>query len=203
MATVGVNNLKVALVDAKTQQLVSGAEGLSVSGILEIGDESLGINQADISGLNPSQSKVYGSNKLQNVTVGKAEPTLKVTINDLEASVKEKILGHESDGKGGYVPSSDPKYHVAVLASADTFDKSGKVYWGFGNAVASISDEKLETNDNQEKRNADEVTFTALACRAFKDQAYKKYVSTDSKFDEANMLKEVFGGYTASEVTSH
>ena len=46
------------------------------------------------------------------------------------------------------------------------------------------------------------MTYNALTTTVFGDETHKIYYSGDSKFDKANMLKEVFGGYTAAAAGS-
>ena len=41
------------------------------------------------------------------------------------------------------------------------------------------------------------MTYNALSAKAFGGEPIKKYFSGASGFQEANMLREVFGGYTA------
>lgn len=42
------------------------------------------------------------------------------------------------------------------------------------------------------------MTYNALSAKAFNGEPLKKYYSGASSFDKTNMLKEVFGGYTAT-----
>ena len=44
------------------------------------------------------------------------------------------------------------------------------------------------------------MTYNALSAKAFGGEPIKKYYSGASGFQEANMLAEVFGGYTAAAV---
>ena len=52
--------------------------------------------------------------------------------------------------------------------------------------------------DNAQTRQDDHVTYNALSAIAFGNEPFKKYYTGDSKFDKANMYKEVFGGYVLS-----
>ena len=42
------------------------------------------------------------------------------------------------------------------------------------------------------------MTYNALSAKAFKGEPLKKYYSGAEGFQKADMLKEVFGGYTAT-----
>ena len=44
------------------------------------------------------------------------------------------------------------------------------------------------------------MTYNALSAKAFGGEPLKKYFSGASGFQKADMLKEVFGGYTAGAV---
>ena len=46
------------------------------------------------------------------------------------------------------------------------------------------------------------MTYNALSAKAFKGEPLKKYYSGADGFQEADMLKEVFGGYTATPALS-
>ena len=52
--------------------------------------------------------------------------------------------------------------------------------------------------DTAQTRNDDNMTYNALSAKAFNGEPLKKYYSGADGFQEANMLAEVFGGYTAT-----
>lgn len=201
MALVGLKMVTVGLVDPVTQQLIKGAaDGLSESGIVEIDDTMLGSKTANISGIEGSATKVPGNNKTQDVMIAPGSPTVAFDFNNLDFDVKQKMLGFKSDGKGGYALTG-AKPHVAVLVESETLDRKDSIFFGFANGIMQETAQNIGTDtDTAQTRNDDNMTYNALSAIGFKDEPMKKYYSGATQFDKVNMLKEVFGGYTAPTV---
>lgn len=196
MAIVGLKMVKLALVDAKTQQLIKGEQGLSADGILAVDSSMLGTKTANISNMEGQATKVNGNNAVQDVIVGPGSPTVALDFNNLDFEVKQKLLGFKSDSKGGYVMQGD-KPHVALLIESETLDRAHSVYFGFGNGIMQETAQNVATDtDTAQTREDDNMTYNALSTKAFGGEPIKKFYSGASGFEEANMLKEVFGGYT-------
>ena len=195
MAIVGLKLVKLALVDPKTQQIIKGEEGLSPDGVIEIDSKMLGTRTANISNLEGQATKVPGNNEVQDVMIAPGSPTVAFEFNNLDFEIKQKILGFKADGKGGYVKQGD-KPHVAVLIESQTLDRKSSVFFGFANGIFQESAQNVGTDtDTAQTRQNDHLTYNALSAIAFGNEPIKKYYSGDSKFDKANMYKEVFGGY--------
>ncbi|GEL39259.1 small major structural protein [Lacticaseibacillus paracasei subsp. tolerans] len=197
MATVGLYQIQLALVDAK-QKLISGADtGLSTDGVYTVDHKDLGTKTANITGLAGTIAKIYGNNNVQDVTVGTSEPSVALNINNLDYKIKQQIKGFVSDKKGGYT-DEDLKAHVALLITTQTIDRTHFVYYGFGDGIMTETAANIQTDAAAEQRVDDALTYTALSTMAFNNQPYKIYSDLDSKFDKATMYKEVFGGYVLS-----
>lgn len=200
MAVVGLKMVTVALVDPITQKLIAGADGLSESGIVEIDDTMLGSKTANISGIEGSATKVPGNNKTQDVMIAPGSPTVAFDFNNLDFDVKQKMLGFKSDGKGGYALTG-AKPHVAVLIESETLNRKNSIFFGFANGIMQETAQNIGTDtDTAQTRNDDNMTYNALSAIGFKDEPMKKYFTGATQFDKVNMLKEVFGGYTAPTV---
>lgn len=196
MAIVGLKLVKLALVDPKTQQLIKGEEGLSTDGVIEIDSKMLGTRTANISSLEGQATKVPGNNTVQDVMIGPGSPTVAFDFNNIDFDIKQKILGFESDKKGGYVYKGE-KPHVAVLIESQTLDRKNSVFFGFANGIFQESTQNIGTDtDTAQTRQTDNMTYNALSAIAFNGEPIKKYFSGASGFDIASMHKEVFGGYT-------
>lgn len=196
MAIVGLKMVKLALVDAKTQQIIKGEQGLSADGILAVDSSMLGTKTANISNMEGQATKVPGNNSVQDVMIAPGSPTVALDFNNLDFEVKQKLLGFKPDGKGGYVMQGD-KPHVALLIESETLDRAHSVYFGFGNGIMQETAQNVATDtDTAQTREDDNMTYNALSAKAFNGEPLKKYYSGASGFEEANMLKEVFGGYT-------
>ncbi|VTZ97118.1 hypothetical protein LRHP344_02967 [Lacticaseibacillus rhamnosus] len=197
MATVGLYQIQLALVDEK-QKLISGADtGLSTDGIYTVDHKDLGTKTANITGLAGTIAKIYGNNNVQDVTVGTSEPSVALDINNLNYQIKQQIKGFVSDKKGGWI-DENLKAHVALLITTQTIDRTHFVYYGFGDGIMTETAANIQTDAAAEQRVDDTLTYTALSTMAFNNQPYKIYSDLDSKFDKANMYKEVFGGYVLS-----
>lgn len=197
MATVGLYQIQLALVDAQ-QKLISGADtGLSTDGVYTVDHKDLGTKTANITGLAGTITKIYGNNNVQDVTVGTSEPTVALNINNLDYKIKQQIKGFVSDKKGGYT-DENLKAHVALLITTQTIDRTHFVYYGFGDGIMTETAANIQTDAAAEQRVDDALTYTALSTMAFNNQPYKIYSDLDSKFDKATMYKEVFGGYVLS-----
>ena len=196
MAIVGLKMVKLALVDAKTQQIIKGDQGLSADGILAVDSSMLGTKTANISNMEGQATKVNGNNAVQDVMIAPGSPTVALDFNNLDFEVKQKLLGFKSDSKGGYVMQGD-KPHVALLIESETLDRAHSVYFGFGNGIMQETAQNVATDtDTAQTREDDNMTYNALSSKAFGGEPLKKFYSGAEGFDEANMLKEVFGGYT-------
>lgn len=201
MATVGLYQVQLALVDA-SQKLITGANaGLGSDGIYTIDHKDLGTKTANITGLAGTIAKVYGNDVVQDVTIGTSEPSVALDINNLDYTVKQQIKGFVSDSKGGYT-DENIKAHVAMLITTRTIDQQHFVYYGFGDGIMTETAANIQTNQASEERVDDALTYTALSTIAFNNQPYKIYSDLDSAFDKANMYKEVFGGYILTTGTT-
>ena len=198
MAIVGLKMVRLALVDAKTQNLITGAQGLSEKGVIEVGSDMLGTKTANISNMEGQATKISGNNAVQDVLIAPGSPTVALDFNNLDFEIKQKLLGFKSDGKGGYVMQGD-KPHVAMLIESETLDRAKSVYFGFANGIMQENAQNIATDtDTAQTRNDDNMTYNALAAKNFNGEPLKKYYSGASGFEKTNMLKEVFGGYTGT-----
>ena len=196
MAIVGLKMVTLALVDAKTQNLITGAQGLSETGVIEVDSSMLGTKTANISNMEGQATKISGNNAVQDVLIAPGSPTVALDFNNLDFEVKQKLLGFKSDSKGGYVMQGD-KPHVALLIETETLDRKNSIYFGFANGIMQENAQNIATDtDTAQTRNDDNMTYNALSAKAFNGEPLKKYYSGVEGFKEADMLKEVFGGYT-------
>ena len=198
MAIVGLKMVRLALVEAKTQNLIKGAQGLSETGVIEVDSSMLGTKTANISNMEGQASKIPGNNAVQDVLIAPGSPTVALDFNNLDFEIKQKLLGFKSDTKGGYVMQGD-KPHVALLIETETLDRKNSIYFGFANGIMQENAQNIATDtDTAQTRNDDNMTYNALSAKAFGGEPLKKYYSGADGFQEADMLKEVFGGYTST-----
>ena len=198
MAIVGLKMVTLALVNPKTQQILTSDQGLSTNGILEVDSSMLGTKTANISNMEGQATKISGNNAVQDVLIAPGSPTVALDFNNLDFEVKQKLLGFKSDTKGGYVMQGD-KPHVAMLIETETLDRKNSIYFGFANGIMQENAQNIATDtDTAQTRNDDNMTYNALSAKAFGGEPLKKYYSGATSFDKNTMLKEVFSGYTAT-----
>ena len=202
MAIVGLKMVTLALVNPKTQQIITGEQGLSTNGILEVGSDMLGTKTANISNMEGQATKISGNNAVQDVLIAPGSPTVALDFNNLDFEIKQKVLGFVSDSKGGYVMKGD-KPHVALLIETETLDRKNSIYFGFANGIMQENAQNVATDtDTAQTRNDDNMTYNALSAKAFGGEPLKKYYSGATSFDKTAMLKEVFSGYTGTQGSS-
>ncbi|MGF7437897.1 phage tail protein [Lentilactobacillus senioris] len=191
MATVGVKGILMAMINPETGKVITGAEGLTEKGIFDArGKVAKGVTQANISGMAPSVTKIWGNNILQDQSVGKAQPSVAANFNDLPHDVLEKALGHESDGKGGFMDNSDgvlPHLAMAII----TQDLAGKdIYYCFYDGNLVPADKNIQTSNENETRDTDNLTYNPIAGPT--GHVYKTFYAGDEGFTEDALLAEFF-----------
>lgn len=203
MANVGLKMLTVALFDDKTGKIITGEDGLSETGILEIDNRYFGSTQANMTNLEGSINKVSGNNMVQWSYVNPAAPQIDVIVNNLAADIKNKMLGRKSDGKGGYVFTGN-KPTVGLLVNTQTIDRSADIYFGFRRTNMSSASVNVGTDTDQAiTLTTDSLTFTALGVPEWNDgQPFKDWISNAADFDKEAMLADVFPGYAGSDTTT-
>ncbi|WP_034991580.1 major tail protein [Liquorilactobacillus vini] len=205
-ATTGVNWAKLGILD-DTGTLISDPSkgGIGTDGIYLAVNKSVGIIEAKISGIEQKGTAVYSNNGIGRYSYGAQEPSMTLNALDMDYDVYNKIKGYESDGKGGYVLSSKKKPNVAVLVASQDY-AGNMVYLAFANS--NVVETDLDKKTDNTKAQDDTISLEIDALDPLKDgiftdsqgqqKPYKVYFAQASGFDEAAMMKEVFGGYTAA-----
>ena len=196
MAIVGITGVTVALVDDSQKVIKEAETGLSESGIYRVGTQDMGTKTANITGLSGTSTKVWGDNQMQDLAEGSASPAVAWSINNLDFIVRNKLIGNMPDGKGGFVKEGDTP-HSAMLIETKTIKDNKRVFFAFGNGTMSMPSQNIGTNTENQTREDDTLTFTALTTTAFNGQPYKIYYDDGTLFKEEEMMAEVFGGYVS------
>lgn len=197
---VGVSYARFALLDATTgKALTSGIPGADANGIYKVTtSQDGGVSSAALSGLAPSVTRIWGNNSVADISVGKAQPSVALTINFLAHDVLAAILGREADGKGGYDLEGHP-VDVAVEIVSETV-AGGGIHFGFYDGYVTAGDLSLGTNNENETRVNDALTFTPFANDD--NHVGKIYYDGDTGFDQSVIDKEIFGVTPASSPTN-
>lgn len=194
MAIVGLTMVRIAQIDPLTQAIVPKEKSVLGTDILEIDERFFGTKTANITGIEGTLAKIYGNNVQMDVTIGGASPAIALDINNLGFEISQGLVGRLSDGKGGFV-SDGSKPHFAVSVESQTIDRKESVFFNFGNGVFTAPTQNVGTDTENQTREDDNLTFTALSTKAFGKEPFKPYYTGGEDFDKANMYKETFGGY--------
>lgn len=201
MALVGLKKVTIFLVDPTTHKLVTGENGLSTNGILDIGSESLGSTQANITGLEGNIEKVSGNNVVQDVYVDPASPAVAWTVNNLDIAIRNKILGYIKSGAGW--KKSAVKPHLGLIVNSEDWNRTKDIFYAFPEGVLQMTGQNVATDtDSKTTREPDAMNFTALHSHTINDD-HAIYLSSDEGFTVDAMLKEVADGYTSASNTGH
>lgn len=195
MAIVGLTMVRIAQVDPLTQAIVPKEKSVLGTDILEIDERFFGTKTANITGIEGSVTKTFGNNVQMDAMVGGAAPAIALDINNLGFDISQGLIGRVSDGKGGY-DTIGSKPHFAVSVESQTIDRKESVFFNFGNGVFTAPTQNIGTDTENQTREDDNLTFTALSTNAFKNkEPYKNYYTGEEGFDMAHMYEETFGGY--------
>lgn len=204
MATLGIKNIKFALVD-KQGNIITGANGImkdvkDTTGIFTADqDTSYGVASAALSGLTGAQTSIYGSDEVVFISTGKGTPSSVLTINSLPVVVKQAILGNTADGKGGFsiAGKANANNRVAFLIeSREAFDEDTPVYVGMYAGVASEAAHTFTSNNAADNRAFDAITVTQIEK---KDGGFGKYWFSEAQgFDQSAMMSDIFHAAPAS-----
>ena len=191
MATVGVKGIRMAIIDPTTGKIVKGDKGLSDNGIFDArGKVALGVTQANITGLAPSVTKIWGNDLLQDQSIGKAQPSVAANFNDLPHDVLEKALGHESDGKGGYLDNTNgvlPHLAMDIITS----DLAGNdIHFAFYDGNMTMGDKTIQTSNKNESRDTDNLTYNPVAGQ--NGHVFKTFYAGEEGFSDDALVKEFF-----------
>lgn len=196
MAQVGLKHTYLALVDADGK-IISGEKGLSTNGLYTSNAKDLGTASANITNLLQAGTQIFGDNGMVDVSHSKSFPQVAGVWNNLPFDVKSKILGRESDGKGGYVQSLDlPR--VALIVESETLDRQHSFFYAFSNGQMNESALNLQTDNASEQRVTDSLTYQSFGDDRWNGNGIKIFYSGDEGFKKEDMLAEVMGGYTVS-----
>lgn len=199
MAQVGLKHTYLALIDANGK-ILKGDAGLTADGLYKSNFKDLGTSSANITNISTNGTQQFGDNGMVDVTKAKSFPQVAGVWNNLPFDIKVKLLGRESDGKGGYVQTQDLP-QVALIVESETLDRKNSIFYAFANGQMTEASVNIQTDNANENRVADALTYQSFGVDGWNGQGMKMFYSGDAKFDNTSMLSEVFGGYTEATTT--
>lgn len=197
---IGVQYARFALIDRATGKAIPDAiPGADANGIYKVTTAiDGGVSQAQLSGLAPSITRIYGNNAIADISVGKSQPSVQFTTNFLNHKVAAAVLGRESDGKGGFDLEGKPVDLAMEIVSQTV--RGGAVHFGFFDGYMTMGDLDLQTNNENESRVNDPLTFTPIAND--EEKIGKIFYDNDEGFEAANIDKDIFGVTTSASAAS-
>lgn len=188
---IGVAYARFALVDPTTGKAIpDGIPGADENGIYKVTTKvDGGVATANLSGLAPSVTRIWGNNAVADISTGKAQPSMALGINFLAHQVLAAILGRDSDGKGGYDLEGKP---VDVAMDVVSSSVSGDdVHFCFYDGYVTPGDLALATNNENQTRVTDALTFTPFSNED--DHIGKIYYTGETDYDPTAIDREIFG----------
>ena len=198
MATIGLWGIYTGIRGNDGNVVCDSKKGLSDEGVYFVSTDknagNLGSKTANITGLAATPTKIDGNNQVVDVTNPPSSPSVAWTANEINYLVKQKILGRESNGKGGYVDTDDTVECPLIIVSQSTISRK-KVFFCFGRGVFNEASHNVQTNTSTaETRDDDNLTYTALTYDKFGGKTYAVFYEDDPQFDEKAMIDMVFPG---------
>lgn len=197
MAQVGLKHTYLALIDKETGKIITGDAGLAKDGLYQSNSRDLGTVSANITNLATAGAAQYGDNGQVDTLKSKSFPSVAGVWNNLPFDIKSKILGRESDGKGGYVQSMTLP-SVALIVESETLDRQHSFFYAFSNGQVIETGVNVQTDTNTEVRQNDTLTYQSFGDDRWNGQGIKIFYSGDEGFKREDMLAEVMGGYSAT-----
>ena len=194
----GFRKAITALLDKDTEKIITGAEkGLSENGLFTIdAATSKGVISAAITGLAPTQTKVYGSDAVVDIIAqGTGAVSLTLAANNIPMEILGKLSGMDYDETTGAYKlgkDSNPPFSVIDLVSTD--GDGHPIHFALYKGKFGPEEVSLNTNQDQVNRATDSVTFSAVN-RNSDGFVYATYVENDTHKEE-DILKDIFKGYT-------
>lgn len=162
---------------------------------------SLGATQANITGLAPTVTRVYGSNYVAEVNSGAEQPTIALAANDIPHSVYDLLTGLNKDKQnaGGYARQGKATpVNGGVIAHSYNTHKNIDLYFAFPFGVFVPGELNMATNNENPTVVHDALTLNAQA-RGTDTLLYEKFYSDEQGFDFDQMIGFITG---ASAVTT-
>lgn len=180
--------------DGDKGKVYSAKNKTEIKGLFKIDlASSYGATQANISGLAPSVSRVYGSNFVAEVNTGAEQPSIALAANDIPHVIYDLLTGLKKDQFGGYTRKGQAApTSGGVLAHSYNTHKGTDLYFAF--PMGTFVPGELNMGTNTENPNAvhDALTLNAQA-RSSDLLLYEKFYSDEKDWDFDEMITYLTG----------
>lgn len=160
--------------------------------VLELDHSFLGVNKADIKGIEPNVGEIDGSNEVQAYYFeGTGKSSIALTVNQLGMDWIAKITGMQKAGSGSLFVLGDHPADVGVVVVSPEFGTNKEAVFAMDKAAATYSSASLSTNTSS-KTNvvADVVTFNGISS----DKLGGKTIGIGEYDDGSAVLQELGWG---------
>lgn len=133
--------------------------------VLELDHSFLGVNKADVKGIEPNVGEIDGSNETQAYYFeGTGKSSIVLTVNQLGMEWIAKITGMQKAGTGNMFVLGDRPADVGIIVVSPEFGANKDAVFAMDKAAATYSSANLSTNTSS-KTNvvADVITFNGIS----------------------------------------
>lgn len=180
--------------DGDKGKVYSAKNKTEVKGLFKIDlASSYGATQANISGLAPSVSRVYGSNFVAEVNTGAEQPSIALAANDIPHVIYDLLTGLKKDQFGGYTRKGQAApTQGGVLAHSYNSHKGTDLYFAFPMGTFVPGELNMSTNTENPNVVHDALTLNAQA-RSSDLLLYEKFYSDEKDWDFDKMVTYLTG----------
>lgn len=160
--------------------------------VLELDHSFLGVNKADIKGIEPNVGEIDGSNEVQAYYFeGTGKSSIALTVNQLGMEWIAKITGMQKAGNGSLFVLGDRPADVGVVVVSPEFGTNKEAVFAMADAAATYGSVNLSTNTSS-KTNvvADVITFNGISS----DKLGGKTIGIGEYDDGSAVLQELGWG---------
>lgn len=159
---IGVQTARIALIN-EAGQVLTGDKGLpnAQNGIYTVTTKNDGgITTANLTGLAPSITRVWGNDLIADLSVGRAQPSMSFATNFMDYNVLNRLIGATGNGDDGY---SLEGHKVLSAIDIISTSKNGRDYhFAFYQGYFTRGDINLQTSTENLSRGTDQLTYTPI-----------------------------------------
>lgn len=182
--------------DGDKGKVFTQKDNKEIKGLFKVDlQSSLGATQANITGLAPTVTRVYGSNYVAEVNTGAEQPSIALAANDIPHGVYDLLTGLSKDTQniGGYArQGKSATVNGGVIAHSYNTHKNVDLYFAFPFGVFVPGELNMGTNTENPNVVHDALTLNAQA-RSTDTLLYEKFYSDEQGFDFDKMIQFITG----------
>lgn len=183
--------------DEDTGKLITTNKDFGDTGVASIDIKTAkGATTANITGLNPTVTKVYGSNTIGESEIGVENISVTVGANDVPFGIASALMGLIEDTEnGGYKKAEKALFHGGLIVQTNHGNDKAYIAFPYGTWTAGAG-LNLQTDAANPVTVHDSFTFSPQA-RPEDGLLYQMFVDdgTNANFSYEKMLTYIIDGY--------